>query len=54
MPKRLWNALKDGWKTSHKRSDEECSLGSFRPSQKKYFIFYFFIYFLIIYEKCAL
>jgi hypothetical protein len=54
VPKRLWNALKDGWKTSHKRSDEECSLGSFRPSQKKYFIFYFFIYFLIIYEKCAL
>ncbi len=23
MPKRLWNALEDGWKISHKRSDEE-------------------------------
>jgi len=49
VPRRLWNALKDGWKTSHKRSGEECSPGSLRPSKKKYFFLFFHIY-----EKCGL
>jgi len=49
VPKRLWNALEDGWKASHKRSDEECSPGSLRPSQKNIFIFYLYIYIYIFY-----
>jgi hypothetical protein len=33
VPKRLWNVLEDGWKTSHKRSNEECSPSSLWPKK---------------------
>jgi hypothetical protein len=42
MPKRLWNGFKDGWKTSHKRSNKECSPSFPQPSH------------IYIYEKVAL
>ena len=38
VPRILWNAPEDGWKTSHKINGEECSPGSLRPIKKKTFL----------------